>query len=238
MNRQLTNAIRYLMDEWLPPVLRDSRWFMYPLYWLAYGGKNIAQTMDFKRLVHAWSPEEYRDFYGGLDSISRNRATDLNEATIQAMLSALPKGPGRLLDVGCGRGYFLGRVREVRPDLELVGCDVVDKSDGSFRFETAFIERLPFPDQSFDIVTCSHTLEHITSPQAAVKELKRVAKQVLFVVVPRQRYYFYTLDEHVNFYPHRHLLMNEMGEPSARCEDIQGDWLWMSPPRPRPSSPE
>jgi len=237
MNRQLTNAIRYLMDEWLPPVLRDSRWFMYPAYWLAYRGKNIAQAMDFKRLVHSWSPEEYRDFYGGLDSISRNRATDLNEATIQAMLAALPKGPGRLLDVGCGRGYFLGRVREVRPDLELVGCDVVDKSDGSFRFEAGFIEQLPFPDQSFDIVTCSHTLEHITQPRAAVLELKRVTKQALFVVVPCQRYYFYTLDEHVNFYPHRHLVMDEMGEPNARCENIQGDWLWMSPPRPRPSSP-
>jgi SAM-dependent methyltransferase len=237
MNRQLTNAIRYLMDEWLPPVLRDSRWFMYPFFWLAYGGKNIGRTMDFKRLVHSWSPEEYRDFYGGLDSISRNRATDLNEATIQAMLAALPQGPGRLLDVGCGRGYFLARVREARPDLELVGCDVVDKSDGSFRFETAFIEKLPFPDRSFDIVTCSHTLEHITNPQAAVAELKRVAKRALFVVVPRQRYYFYTLDEHVNFYPHRHLLLSEMGEPSARCENIQGDWLWMSPTTPRPSSP-
>lgn len=214
------------MDEWVPPAIRDSRWFMYPFYFLAYRGQNLERVMNFKNLVYSFSDEEYRAFYGSLNSISRNRATDLNEGCIRAMLEALPPGPGRLLDVGCGRGYFLGRVKAVRPDLELVGCDVVDKVDSGVPVVTGRVEALPFEDKSFDIVTCSHTLEHVLEPAAAVRELKRVAKRVLFVVVPRQRYYFYTLDEHVNFYPHRHSIMAEMGEPDARLEDLMGDWLW------------
>jgi hypothetical protein len=59
-----------------------------------------------------------------------------------------------------------------------------------------------------------------------VSELKRVAKKVLFVVVPCQRYYFYTLDEHVNFYPQPELLLAEMGLAGATCAKLHGDWVF------------
>lgn len=226
MNRRLTNAVRYVMDEWVPPVIRDSRWFMYPFYLMAYRGKNVAQVMDFKRLVHSFSEREYRDFYANLDTISRNRNTDLNEASIRSMVEQIPSDAKTLLDVGCGRGYFLSRVKAARPDLELVGCDVVDKLayDG-LRFVSGNVESLPFDARSFDVVTCSHTLEHIIHPRAAVDELKRVAGEVLFVAVPCQRYFYYTLDEHVNFYPQKEMLLAELGAPEAWCEKLQGDWL-------------
>jgi ubiquinone/menaquinone biosynthesis C-methylase UbiE len=147
--------------------------------------------MNFKRLVHTFSEQEYRDFYEGLDTISRNRKTDLNEPSILSILSEIPEGTKTLLDVGCGRGYFLSRVRASRPEIDVVGCDVVDKLayDG-ISLTQGSAERLPFPDKSFDVVTCSHTLEHLLRPALAVSELKRVAKKVLFVVVPCQRYYF------------------------------------------------
>ena len=87
------------------------------------------------------------------------------------------------------------------------------------------IESLPFADDSFDVVTCSHTLEHILEPGRAVAELKRVARRLLFVVVPCQRYFYYTLDEHVNFYPHRHLLQAELDAFDADCRKLHGDWL-------------
>src|SRR5690606_22540386 len=122
---------------------------------------------------------------------------------IRAMLQSIPSDTRTLLDVGCGRGYFLERVKEARADLSVMGCDVVDKVEGKLPLTLGRIEALPFPDQSFDVVTCSHTLEHIIDPSDAIRELKRVARRLLFIVVPCQRYYFYTLDEHVNFYPQR-----------------------------------
>ena len=227
VNRSLTNTIRFVLDECIPPIIRDSAWFMYPFYFLAYRGRNVRQAMNFKRLVYQFSAEQYREFYEGLDTISRNRKTDLNEPSIKSLLDGIPPGTKTLLDVGCGRGYFLMRVREARPELELTGCDVVDKlSYPGISLIQGSAEHLPFPDKSFDVVTCSHTLEHILQPSRAVSELKRVAKKVLFVVVPCQRYYFYTLDEHVNFYPQPELLLAEMGVPNAECEKLHGDWLW------------
>jgi SAM-dependent methyltransferase len=125
-------------------------------------------------------------------------------------------GTTRLLDVGCGRGYFLSRVAAVRPEIELVGCDVVDKlAYSGMSLTCGSAEALPFGDASFDVVTCSHTLEHILNPAQAVSELKRVAKNSLFVAVPCQRYYFYTLDEHVNFYPQKEILLAHAGSFTA-----------------------
>ena len=37
MNRQVTNAIRWTMDNCVPAVPRDSRAFRYPFYRFAYG---------------------------------------------------------------------------------------------------------------------------------------------------------------------------------------------------------
>jgi len=39
------------------------------------------------------------------------------------------------------------------------------------------LERLPFTDQSYDFVFCSHVLEHTDNPGAAMRELMRVGKQ-------------------------------------------------------------
>jgi hypothetical protein len=66
LNRSITNAIRYVMDECIPPLIRDSAWFMAPFYFLAYRGRNVRQAMDFKRLVYEFTEDEYRSFYEGL----------------------------------------------------------------------------------------------------------------------------------------------------------------------------
>jgi SAM-dependent methyltransferase len=214
------------MDECVPPIIRDTAWFMYPFYYLAYRGKNLKQVMNFKTLVYQLTDEEYRDFYSGLDTVSRNRLTDLNEPSIEAMLDGIPPGAETLLDVGCGRGYFLSRVKQALPELTLTGCDVVDKvAHDGISFVQGSAGKLPFEDNSFDVVTCSHTLEHIIDPSQAVAELKRVAKQVLYIAVPCQRYFYYTLDEHVNFYPQREMLLSEVGVPGAECQRLHGDWL-------------
>lgn len=112
-----------------------------------------------------------------------------------------------------------------------MGCDVVDKVKGELPLTLGRIEALPFPDRCFDVVTCSHTLEHIIDPSDAIRELERVAKRLLFIVVPCQRYY-YTLDEHVNFYPQKEILESQIGLPGASCEKLHGDWFFKGGLRP------
>lgn len=46
------------------------------------------------------------------------------------------------------------------------------------------IYHLPFYDQQFNYVLCSHTIEHVDNPEQFYWELKRVGKHVVLIVPP------------------------------------------------------
>ena len=94
-----------------------------------------------------------------------------------------------------------------------------------FNIQAADITDLPFADNSFDIVLCTHTLEHIREPKKALDELIRVAKQRLIIVVPRQREYRYTVDFHINFFPYMYSFRRFIGIENALYLDLKGDFL-------------
>jgi SAM-dependent methyltransferase len=228
MNRSLTNAIRFVMDEFVPPVIRDSKWFMYPFYFLAYRGRNIKKAMNFKKEVYHYTPDQYEEFYTNLNSTSRNRRTDINQPSLKFILENIPSDTKNVLDVGCGNGYLLNRINKTFPAADLTGVDIKRPSgDLPFKFINANIDSLPFPDKSFDVVTCCHTIEHIINPRRAVEELKRITGKMLIIAVPCQRYFFHTLDEHVNFFPYREALTSLINIEKFTCKKIHGDWVYI-----------
>ena len=226
MNRKVTNAIRYVMDEILPPVIRDNRYFMYPFFYIWFKGKNIRQIMDFKSLVYNMSEEEFSEFYRKRDSLAKDRPTDLSQVSIDYMLDHLVDGAQSLLDVGCGNGYFLEQASA--KVSKTCGCDVLkevkmDHSD----YVQGNIEALPFEDNAFDIVSCHHTLEHVINLDQSIAEIKRVARKQVLVVVPCQRYFYYTLDEHIHFFPIKEMLEHRMGMKKFHCQNINGDLVYL-----------
>lgn len=230
MNRRLTNLIRFVMDECLPPLLRDNRYFMWPFYYVAYGGRNIADIMEFKTRVRQFTPAQYLHFYQNLDSISRRRATDLNQPCLDAMMALVAsEAPASVIDVGCGHGYFLRLLRQRYPALRLVGCDVLAAPQpAEFEYCCGILEALPAQIAPSDLVFCSHTLEHVVDLPAAVAALRTLARRLLVIVVPCQRYYYYTLDEHLHFFPDRSSLLAQLGVGEAEvrlCKKLSGDWL-------------
>jgi SAM-dependent methyltransferase len=93
-----------------------------------------------------------------------------------------PGGAERALDVGTGAGALaLALAPLVR---EVVGVDVVPELLESARREAppnvTFVEgdatRLPFEDESFDLVCCRRTLHHVARPELVVAEMARVAR--------------------------------------------------------------
>lgn len=229
MNRKLTNAIRFVMDECIPPFIRDSRWFMYPFYYFAYRGKNISEVMDFKRRVYTYSPEEYAQFYNQINSISRNRLTDLNQASIDFIMEQIRiHQPKSIVDVGCGRGYLLELIHQQFPTIQLAGVDIkACHTNPPYQFIQSNIEALPFEDNVFDLVICCHTLEHLIQLNQCAGELSRIANKHLLVVTPKQRYFYYTLDEHVNFFTQAEQVTSLFHFPTKHIQNLQGDWGYL-----------
>ena len=236
MNRRLTNAIRFVMDELIPPFIRDSKVFMYPFYLFAYRGKNIKEVMQFKTKVYTYSPEEYTDFYNGLNTISRNRATDLYQACIDFILDKIDPTAKSLVDIGCGGGYLLNKIHERHPSIALTGFDLKEPEKHEvFDFVHGNVERLPFEDHSIDVVVCCHTVEHLIKLDLCISELIRITRKQLFIVTPCQRYFYYTLDEHVNFFPQKESLTSKIPLTEFTCEKLQGDWAYLGTPSNRKS---
>ncbi|TMK57567.1 MAG: class I SAM-dependent methyltransferase [Actinobacteria bacterium] len=86
----------------------------------------------------------------------------------EAELAARRPQRPRLLDVGCGTKpyapFFAAAV------AEYVGVDV---GNPAAELEGT-VEEIPVPDESFELVLCTQTLEHVDDPGRAVRELRRV----------------------------------------------------------------
>lgn len=233
MNRSVTNAIRFVMDECLPPGIRDKKWFMKPMFQFWFKNQNIEQIMNFKSLVKHMSEDDFSAFYKKIDIKSQDRPTDMNVPTMNWFLEKIPLAPGSLLDVGCGRGYWLNELARLRPELDLTGLDFFESLQlDRARYVQGNAEKLPFPDNAFDIVTCIHTIEHLQDLPQALSELVRVARKMVLIATPRQRYYYYTLDLHVHFFPEKYLLTDQIPLQQFECESLGGDWAYAGYPQP------
>jgi ubiquinone/menaquinone biosynthesis C-methylase UbiE len=91
----------------------------------------------------------------------------------------------KVLDVGSGNGWVLSRYAKAGADVTGVdltpaGIELCRKRfsvEGlQGRFEVANGEQLPFPDGSFDLVTCMGVAHHSPHPDAIVNEIYRVLK--------------------------------------------------------------
>jgi len=96
----------------------------------------------------------------------------------------------RLLDIGCGNGFFLeeakalgiGSVYGIEPG-KASAQEAPRWLQKNIKIE--ILEKGIFPDNSFDIICCFHTLDHIVDPSEFLTAIFRMLKKdgkVLFIV--------------------------------------------------------
>lgn len=117
----------------------------------------------------------------------------LMQGFFSALEAALPSTPPRaILEVGVGEAEVADRVRRRYPGARFVGIDLPDPELAAHWAERglpgtfADIGRLPFADATFDLVLGIEVLEHVPDPQAALRELARVAAGDVVLSVPRE----------------------------------------------------
>ena len=243
MDERITNLIRYFIDMFIPAIIRDNRILMYPLFRYWFKERSMAEfIMDYKERVHSLSEEEFGHFMVEFESRGSSRNTDSSFESMDWVMQRIHKQSKTLLDVGCGKGTWLAQCSGL--GMELTGCDIFKADNFKFaKYRQGNIEALPFSDDSFDVVTCFFTLEHVRHLQQALNELKRVTRRQLFIAVPCQRYFKYTFDTHVHFFYSPTYFQSLVGIPKSeyalvgprRIEhilyygEVDGNTDWLKP---------
>jgi ubiquinone/menaquinone biosynthesis C-methylase UbiE len=226
VSRNFSLAVQYLLDEWLPPVLRDAKWFMYLPMRLVVR-EHAREFMTFKSQAFRLSEAEFSGVYERTASVNELQGeTDLNAACTEEILASL--AGQTVLEVGCGRGYLARRMAQTHQVTasDIIVSPALEAALPQVTFVAANIESLPFGNGEFDTVVCTHTLEHVQHLELAVRELRRVTRRRLIIVVPRQRPYKYTFSLHINFFPYDWSLVGQFGyRPGAVIKRL-GDWYY------------
>jgi len=109
-----------------------------------------------------------------------------------------------ILDDGCGVGEYMTRFAEHTPriyGLEFDSDHVSSASNLGHKIVQGAGERLPFPDETFDLVLSHEVLEHVENDRAALEEIVRVLRPPkpgslgggrLILFVPNRGYPFET----------------------------------------------
>lgn len=103
----------------------------------------------------------------------------------------------RILDVGCGLGTYMKKLRAFSDEVYGVDIDPEKIAQAQEQLEHVFLapaEELPFPDAYFDVVLLHEVLEHVADDRQAVCEAYRVteASGRIVIFVPNRLYPFET----------------------------------------------
>jgi len=98
---------------------------------------------------------------------------------------------GPMLDVGIGAGQLINAAFRSGQYKSITGVDLKPHSKllrlhDDIEFVWANAANMPFPDSSFDVVTCLECLEHLdtSTMTAAIAELRRITSHRLLMTVP------------------------------------------------------
>lgn len=146
---------------------------------------------------------------------------------------------GTLLDVGCGPGQIVIKMARRWPGLKITAIDaaphMIEQARGSARAANVEVDlrvvraagnsRLPFPDASFDVVTCNSVLHHLAEPKALLDEIGRLARPEGAVLVRDLRRPLRPLFSlHVKFFGRKYAgEMRRLYEASVRAAYTPGE---------------
>lgn len=94
------------------------------------------------------------------------------------LIKQLSRKASKILDAGCGEGsrlnYFAGNRVGYGVDISKKAISLAKRNFPKHKFINSDVNKLPFPDNTFDLVYSAYVLEHTIHPEKFVDEMLRV----------------------------------------------------------------
>ncbi len=111
-------------------------------------------------------------------------------------------GKENVLEIGCGRGFYLKTLVDNFTNLKITGIDLNERyllaakkfiNNSRVKLLRADAIKLPFKNNTFDRIIASEILEHIPDDQKAIEEMFRVLVPggIILITVPHKNYPFF-----------------------------------------------
>jgi 2-polyprenyl-3-methyl-5-hydroxy-6-metoxy-1,4-benzoquinol methylase len=161
----------------------------------------------------------------------------IHQAILRAVETAAPSGvSGSHLDIGSGKGELLTLFSDRYPGLQSFACDCTDqlmkRENQNVEIVDLNQQALPFPDNRFDLVTCSETIEHLENYWRVLREVYRVLRPGAIAVFStpnilnlRSRFRFFSTGFHNLFGP---LMPDEKDVYSPRGHISPVGWFYLA----------
>jgi 2-polyprenyl-3-methyl-5-hydroxy-6-metoxy-1,4-benzoquinol methylase len=183
------------------------------------------ESLRLTRLGYATNTPVDRDWLQVASALHPGGDAELHASVLY--LKA-PVGGNRVLDVGCGNGDLMARLRGLGWDPVGVDTDpaaVAHAKDRDLDARTGTLSDQRFPSGRFDAIVSSHVIEHMDQPVELLRECQRVLKPdgLLIFVTPNLS----SLCSHVfgqawsSLDPPRHLMLHT--GRSLRRAAVQAD---------------
>lgn len=125
--------------------------------------------------------QHYQTYFASEESAIREwgqMMLPLIRYSAKLVLQHTQKKRGRLLDVGCGFGFFLSQMRSL--GFEVQGVDI---SEPALRYARERMDLIvynrpltDFPEASFDVLTAFYVIEHVPNPKEWIQQFFRLLK--------------------------------------------------------------
>ena len=206
MRRDFICLARLIVDS-LPKKVRNS----YLLFKVAKLIFDLPEILyEFRDNFNKGLYEDLSIFYNNnspyqLARTSRN--TDINSKHIKQILSLIRENkPKSILDAGCGTGYLINLIEKENYNKSISALDYNIpnslKNKSQYKcFEGEILEKLKdFDDDTFELVICSHVLEHIKLPELVFRDLRRITTNHLLIICPLENNFKWGMNYHINFF--------------------------------------
>ncbi len=141
-----------------------------------------------------YNPGNYEK-YMSKNPLKKIMVQKLNEKILDAVKS-LSQSNDKILDAGCGEGFISSILHANLKTAVVTGLEITHEAvlkarelNPDIEFLQGSVYEVPFDDESFDISVCTEVLEHLESPEKAIKELLRVSRKAVIFTVPNEPWF-------------------------------------------------